>query len=97
MSEHAKISLALKWVAQRKAGIPEDRFTYHPHRHVRCFINEGWEEMGRREEERRKEREAEERRREEERERQKEERKREQREKDKGKRSEEELRRNGNS
>ena len=69
IQDHAKGCLALKWVAQRQAGIPENQITYHPHRHVRRFINEGWEELGRREEERWREREAEKRGREEERER----------------------------
>ena len=54
--------LALKWVAQRTSGTPEDQITYHPHRNVRRFINEGWEEMGRREEEIWREKEAEKRR-----------------------------------
>ena len=67
--DHARSCLALKWVAQRKAGTPEDQITYHPHRHVRRFINDGWEELGRKEEERWREREVEKRRREEERER----------------------------
>ena len=56
-TEHVRNCLALKWVAQRKTGVPEDRITYHPHRNVRRFINEGWEEMGRREGERWRERE----------------------------------------
>ena len=59
MQDHARNCLALKWVAQRKAGTPENEITYHPHRHVRKFINDGWEEMGKREEKRWREREAE--------------------------------------
>ena len=49
MQDHARSCLALNWVAQRKAGTPEDQITYHPHRHVRWFINKGWEELGRKE------------------------------------------------
>ena len=97
MQDHARNCLALKWVAQRKAGTPEDQITYHPNRHVRRFIDEGWEEIGRREEERWREREAEKRRREEERERrerqrEKEERRREERAKTEKQREEEQQR-----
>ena len=69
IQEHSRNCLALKLVARRKSGVPEDRITYHPHRHVRHFINKGWEEIGRKEEERRRNEEAEERRREAEKER----------------------------
>ena len=92
IQEHARNYLALKWVAQRKSGVPEDKITYQPYRYVPHFINSGWEEMGRKEE-RRRNREAEERRREAEKERR--ERKREEREKDNGKRSERRIKRSG--
>ena len=97
MQDHARNCLALKWVARRKAGTPEDQITYHPHRHVRKFINEGWEELGRREEKRWREREAEEQRREEERrrrerQREEEERRREEKKKTEKQREEEQQR-----
>ena len=67
----------------KKMGIPEDRITYHPYRHILHFINKGWEEIGRKEEKRRNE-EGEVRRREAEKERQREEEERRREERAKG-------------
>ena len=54
IQEHARNCLALKWLDQRKSGVLEHRITYRTHRHVRHFINKGWEEIGRKNEERRR-------------------------------------------